>query len=78
MALTAEQQSQVEMNAAMEANRAASQAAQEATRAKIEALRIAKEILVENRRTKTAAEAVDIDDADVTNFAAALVSFVNS
>jgi len=78
MALTPEMQAQVDMQAAIEANRAASQAAQEATRAKIEALRIAKEILVENRRTKTAAEAVDIDDADVTNFAATLVSFVNS
>jgi hypothetical protein len=41
-------------------------------------LRIAKEVLVENRRTKTAAEAVDIDNADVTNFAAALTAFVNS
>ena len=27
---------------------------------------------------KTAAEATDIDDADVTNFAAALTAFVNS
>jgi hypothetical protein len=38
MALTAEQQAQVEMNAAMEANRAASQAAQEATRLKLKRL----------------------------------------
>jgi hypothetical protein len=36
MALTAEQQSiKIEMNAAMEANRAASQASQEAKRAKL-------------------------------------------
>jgi hypothetical protein len=47
----------------LEDNRAANQAAAEAKRAKLEALRIAKEVLVENHRTKTAAEATDIDDA---------------
>ena len=78
MALSPEMQAQVDMQNAIEDHRAANQAAQEARRAKIEALRIAKEILVENRRTKTAAEAVDIDNADVTNFAAALTAFVNS
>ena len=78
MALSAEQQAQVDVSNAIEDNRAANQAAAEAKRAKLEALRIAKEVLVENRRTKTAAEAVDIDDADVTNFAAALTAFVNS
>jgi len=78
MALTAEQQAQVDQQNAIEDNRAANQAAAEAKRAKLEALRIAKEVLVENRRTKTAAEAVDINDADVTNFAAALTAFVNS
>ena len=78
MALTPEMQTQVDMQSAIENNRAANQAESEAKRAKLEALRIAKEVLVENRRTKTAAEATDINDADVTNFAAALVSFVNS
>ena len=78
MALSPEMQAQVDQQNAIEDNRAANQAASEAKRAKLEALRIAKEILVENRRTKTAAEAVDIDDADVTNFAAALTAFVNS
>jgi galactokinase len=78
MALSAEQQAQVDVSNAIEDNRAANQAAAEAKRAKLEALRIAKEVLVENRRTKTAAEATDIDDADVTNFAAALTTFVNS
>lgn len=82
MALTAEQQAtldfQVELQNTTENNRAANQAAAQAKQAKLEALRIAKEVLVENRRTKTAAEAVDIDDADITNFAAALTAFVNS
>jgi hypothetical protein len=78
MALTTEQQAQVDQQNAIEDNRAANQAEAEAKRAKIEALRIAKEVLVENRRTKTATEAVDIDNADITNFAAALIAFVNS
>ena len=78
MALSPEMQAQVDQQNAIEDNRAANQAALEAKRAKLEALRIAKEVLVENRRTKTAAEAVDIDDADITNFAAALTAFVNS
>ena len=77
MALLPELQAQVDMQNAIENNRAANQADTEAKRTKMEALRIAKEILVENRRTKTAAEATDIDDADVTNFAAALTAFVN-
>ena len=78
MAFTEEQQAQLDIQIATEDNRAANQAAADAKRAKLEALRIAKEVLVENRRTKTAAEAVDIDNADVTNFVAALTAFVNS
>jgi len=78
MALLPEMQAQVDMQNAMEDHRASLQAANAAKAQKMEALRLAKEILVENRRTKPAAEAVDIDDADVTNFAAALTSFVNS
>jgi galactokinase len=71
-------QAQVDQQNAIENNRAANQAASEDKRAKLEALRIAKEVLVENRRTKTAAEAVDIDDVAITNFASVLVQFVNS
>lgn len=78
MALTAEQQAQVDTQNAIEDHRAANQAAAEDKRMKLDALRIAKEVLVENRRTKTAAEAVDIDDAAITNFASVLVQFVNS
>ena len=78
MALSPEMQAQVDQQNAIEDNRAANQAAAEAKRAKLEALRIAKEVLVENRRTKTAAEASDISDADITNFASVLTAFVNS
>jgi len=78
MALSPEMQAQIDQQNAIENNRAANQAAADGKRAKLEALRIAKEVLVENRRTKTAAEATDIDNADITNFAAALTAFVNS
>ena len=78
MALSPEMQAQVDQQNAIENNRAANQAASEDKRAKLEALRIAKEVLVENRRTKTASEAVDIDDAAITNFASVLIQFVNS
>jgi hypothetical protein len=78
MALSPEMQAQIDQQNAIENNRAANQAAAEGKRARLEALRIAKEVLVENRRTKTAAEATDIDDASITNFASVLVQFVNS
>lgn len=77
MALTPEMQAQVDMQAAIEANRAATQAAQEAARAKLEAVRMAKDILIENRRTKPAAEASDITAAAVTTMADELASYIN-
>jgi hypothetical protein len=78
MALSPELQAQVDMQIAIEEARVSANAAEAQKHRKMEALRLAKEILVENRRTKAAAEASDIDDADVTNFAASLTSFVNS
>lgn len=78
MALTAEQQSQLDFQNAMEDHRAATQAAQEAVRAKLEAVRMAKDILVENRRTKPAAEASDITAAAVTTMADELAGYINS
>lgn len=78
MALTPEMQAQVDMNAAMETNRATTQAAQDAARAKLEAVRMAKDILVENRRTKPAAEASDITAAAVTAMANDIASYINS
>lgn len=78
MSLPPEMQAQIEMNAAIEASRAATQAAQEAARAKLEAVRMAKDILVENRRTKPAAEASDITAAAVTAMANDIASYINS
>lgn len=78
MALTAEQQAIVDQQNAIEDNRATNQMAQEAKRAKLDTLRMAKEILVENRRTQAAADATDITASAVTALATELNTFVNS
>lgn len=76
MALPPEMQAQIEMNKAMEENRAATQASLEAARAKLESVRMAKEILIENRRTKPAAEASDITAEAVTAMAEDIATYV--
>jgi len=78
MALLPEMQAQVDMQAAIEDHRASTQAAQEAKRAKLEMVRIAKEVLVENRRTQAAADAADITSSAITALATELNTFVNS
>ena len=78
MALTPEMQAHVDQQNAIENNRAANQAAQNAAAAKLEAVRMAKEILIENRRTKTVAEATEISAEAVTTLASDLAGFVNS
>ena len=78
MALTEEQQSQVDIQNATENNRATHQAAADAKRAKLDLVRTAKEILVENRRTQAAADATDITASAVTALATDLTTFVNS
>jgi hypothetical protein len=78
MALSAEQQAEVDKQNAIEDNRASNQAAQEAKRAKLETLRMARDILVENRRTQAAADATDITASAVTALATELNTFVNS
>jgi hypothetical protein len=78
MALSAEMQAQVDQQNAIEDNRAANQASQEAKRAKLEMVRMAKDILVENRRTQAAADATDITASAVTALATELNTFVNS
>tara|TARA_R110002073_G_C9008590_1_gene539632 strand:+ start:64 stop:300 length:237 start_codon:yes stop_codon:yes gene_type:complete len=78
MALTEEQQQTVDQQNAIEDNRSTNQAAQEAKRAKVDILRMAKEILVENRRTQAAADATDITASAVTTLAGELNTFVNS
>lgn len=73
MALTADQQFQMDLEAARYANQAAAQAKQ----VKLEAVRLAKETLLENARSKPA-DARDITAADITAFAATLEAHINA
>lgn len=73
MALDAQQQFQMDMEAARHANQMAVQAKQ----AKLEAVRLAKETLIENARSKPV-DARDVTAADITAFAAALEAHINA
>ena len=84
MALTVEQQAQIEFQNALESARNANlllveekRAQVEAKRARLEAVRLAKETLLENARSKPV-DARDVTAADITAFAAALEAHINS
>lgn len=73
MALTADQQFQMDLENARYANQAAAQAKQ----AKLEAVRLAKETLIENARSKPV-DAREVTAADITAFAATLEAHINA
>jgi hypothetical protein len=75
MALTAEQQAQVDIQMAIETARAANQVASEGRREKLEAVRLAKETLIENARSKPA-DSREISAEDITTFANTLVTYI--
>lgn len=88
MAFTPEQQSELDYIAAAaaaqqsttvatETARREHETAVEAKRARIEALRMARETLIENARSKPVAER-DVSAADITAFANTLVAYVNA
>ena len=77
MALTAEQQAQVDIQLAVENARHANQMALQAKQAKLEAVRLAKETLIENRRNEPV-DAREVTAADITAYATTLVNYVNS
>ena len=77
MALTAEQQSQLELSDAMEATRHTNQMAVQAKQTKLEAIRLAKETLIENARSKPA-DSREVTAADITAFANTLVAAINA
>lgn len=84
MALTAEQQAQIDFHTALENVRIegqlqveAKRAELEAKRTKLEAVRLAKETLIENARSKPV-DARDVTAADITAFAAALETHINA
>ena len=77
MALTPEQQASVDMHNAMEQPRREHEMALEARRAKLEAVRLAQQTLIENRRNQPV-DAREVTAADITAYAATLVNYVNS
>lgn len=77
MALTPEQQAQVDVQVAIDTARAADLVAADAKRARIEALRMAKETLIENRRNLPVDQR-EVTAADITAFANTLVAYVNA
>jgi hypothetical protein len=83
MALTEDQQAQVDAQLAAQQAQFAAQQAQNASHAaenakhrKMEAIRIAQSLLVENRRLKTASDAVDLSASAVTVMAAEILTYV--
>lgn len=77
MALTTEQQSDIEYQNAMETTRHTNQMALQAKQAKLDAVRMAKETLIENARSK-AVDARDVSASDITSFAEVLNTYINS
>ncbi len=77
MALTADQQAQADIQIAVENARHANQMAMQAKQAKLEAVRLAKETLIENARSKPV-DSRDVSAADITAFAQSLVSYIDA
>jgi hypothetical protein len=75
MALTPEQQAQVDIQIAAETVRAATQAASESRREKLEAVRLAKETLIENARSKPA-DSREVSATDIITFATTLTAYI--
>jgi hypothetical protein len=73
MALTAEQQFQMDMEAMRQTNMMAAQARS----TKLEAVRLAKETLIENARSRPT-DSREITAADITAFAATLEAHINT
>jgi hypothetical protein len=65
------------MASAMDAARHTNQLAVQAKQAKLEAVRLAKEVLIENARSK-AVDSRDVAAADITAFAATLVAYIDA
>ena len=76
MALTQEQQDQIAFNEAMDASRRAHEIIMEQRRARLESVRLAKETLLENARSKPV-DSRDVSASDITTFANALNQYIN-
>ena len=76
MALTQDQLDQIALQEGLDAGRRAHEISMEQRRARLEAIRLAKETLIENARSKPV-DSRDVSATDVTNFANTLVQYVN-
>ena len=72
MPLTEDQQAQMDA----QAGQLAAQAAENTKHRKMEAIRIAQSLMVENRRLKTASDAVDLSASAITAMAAEILTYV--
>ena len=77
MALSAEQQAQVDMQITVENHRNEQQQAMETKRTRLEAIRLAKEVLIENARNKPV-DSREVTASDISTFANSLVTYVNT
>jgi hypothetical protein len=77
MALTTDQQAQIDVQTAIQNAQHANQMALQAKLSKLDAVRMAKETLIENARSK-AVDARDVSAADITTFAEVLNTYINS
>lgn len=77
MALTAEQQAQVDLQSAMDKSRTDEQLRLDSRRNKLDAVRTAKELLVHNRLDQPAGSR-EITAEEVTAFAGTLITYIES
>jgi autotransporter adhesin len=77
MALTTDQQAQVDMTVAMDAARHANNLTIQSKQAKLEAVRLAQQTLIENARSK-AVDSRDVSAADIAAFAQTLVAYIDA
>ncbi len=78
MALTDEQQQQVDMQKEISDNQAINNAAERAKQTKFSCMNMAQCIIFENRRVKAASEVSDITASDITTLADSLNTYANS
>ena len=76
MALTAEQQAEVDLENAKASSRQAHELAMETRRNRMEVMRVARDTLTENRRREPA-DSRAISASDITTYADSLLSYVN-
>ena len=77
MALTPDQQAQADIQIAIETVRAANQGVSDAKRTKLEMVRLAKDVLVENRRNLPVDQR-GVTATDITDLATTLVAYINA